>query len=177
MELSLSDLYRKFPDDKTCLEYVFEVKYKKTRCPHCKKVGNLHWNKSLNCFTCSCGQYHLYPKKGTLFAQSRVGLGTWFPIMYLLCERAMSVKEMERIMGISYTAAAKIHDNIAQLMYQDIKNKHVLHEWKKQMRSDYNHISQKNEEVVLGMYQWRYEQKKAKKESFERLLKLALHEE
>jgi transposase len=108
---SLMEFMREFPDDATCLEWLWRTNHAPdghtTFCPKCKQDRKFHRVKGRPSYDCdSCG-YHLHPLKGTIFEKSATSLHLWFYAMYLMSQTrcGVSAKHLERELGVTYKTA------------------------------------------------------------------------
>jgi transposase len=123
---SLMEFMREFPDDATCLEWLWRTNHAPdghtTFCPKCKQDRKFHRVKGRPSYDCdSCG-YHLHPLKGTIFEKSATSLHLWFYAMYLMSQTrcGVSAKHLERELGVTYKTAWRMANLIRnQLMHQD----------------------------------------------------------
>ena len=128
-QYTLVEFMREFPDDETCLEYLWRTRYSPdgtyADCPKCgprrvfKRYGTAQQRQSWTCTACG---YHLHPTAGTVFHKSSTSLHLWFYAMYLMTSTrcGISAKQLERELGVTYKTAWRIAKEIRQiLMVQD----------------------------------------------------------
>jgi transposase len=123
---SLMEFMREFPDDKTCLEWLWRQRYAndsgETHCPKCDRQRKFHRVKSRPSYSCdSCG-HHIHPTAGTIFHRSATSLHLWFYAMYLMTSTrcGISAKQVERELGVGYKTAWRMCNLIRnQLMADD----------------------------------------------------------
>src|SRR6476620_329453 len=77
-----ADLEREFPDDATCLEWLWRENLspdgEHAYCPKCETERRFHRVASRPSYSCDvCGK-HLHPTAGTIFHKSSTGLDLWF---------------------------------------------------------------------------------------------------
>ena len=78
MKYTISTFRKDFPDNDTCLNYIFQKKYGNNyECPKCKHKTSKDYAKTFyrvkerKCYACaSCG-YQIHPTAGTIFHKSR----------------------------------------------------------------------------------------------------------
>ena len=117
MGMPLLTFERKFGTDDRCLHYVFTARFGAVRCPKCGRANAYHRHKAKQCYTCSCGRSHIYPKKGTLFESSHVPLSLWFRAIFLIARQpAVTSKEVERRTGVTYPTAWRMTRKIRDRM-------------------------------------------------------------
>jgi transposase len=126
---SLMEFMQEFPDDATCLEWLWQTRYapdgETTECPKCKterkfkKYATAHRNTSWTCTGCG---HHLHPLVGTIFEGSATSLHLWFYAIHLATSTrcGISAKQLERELGVTYKTAWRMFNKIRnQLMEQD----------------------------------------------------------
>ena len=126
MPYSFAKFLKDFPNADTCLEYLFNTKHANTKCPECGRVGKLTRNKSLAGYQCHCGRFLLYPRKGTLFENSKIDLQKWFLAILLLSESRMTVRELSDALEISKPIAWKVQQKLMKIMAENVKNTDFL---------------------------------------------------
>ncbi len=122
---SLMEFMREFPDDATCLDYLWRSRLspdgEHADCPKCGRVRKFHKVASRPSWSCdSCGR-HLHPTAGTIFHKSATSLHLWFYVMYLMTSTrcGISAKQVEREIGVGYKTAWRMCNLIRnQLMEQ-----------------------------------------------------------
>lgn len=122
MKYTIKDFNKQFPDDQTCLDYLFNVRFggKKAICPKCKKVGNFSHVKGMKKYACSwCGK-QISPTAGTIFHKSETPLKSWFHALFLMSQsrNGVAAKEIERHIGVTYKCAHRMMHKIRELMKQ-----------------------------------------------------------
>src|SRR3954464_9486542 len=123
---SLMEFVREFPDDATCLEWLWRQRcsddVSHALCPKCKQTRRFHKVKSRPSWSCdSCG-HHIHPTAGTIFHRSATSLHLWFYAMYLMTSTrcAVSAKHLERELGVTYKTAWRMANLIRnKLMVED----------------------------------------------------------
>ncbi len=127
--MSLSEFMREFPDNATCLAFVWRQRYSAdgdhAHCPKCdrervfKKYAMSNRKTSWCCTGCS---HHLHPLVGTIYEKSSTSLHLWFYAQYLMSSTrgGISAKQLERELGVTYKTAWRMMNLIRnQLMVQD----------------------------------------------------------
>jgi len=128
-EYTLMDFMREFPDDATCLEWMWRTRYSKdgthARCRKCRgtrEFKRYETSQQRQSWTCTgCGN-HLHVLAGTIFAKSSTSLHLWFYAMYLMTSTrcGISAKQLERELGVTYKTAWRMANLIrTKLMVQD----------------------------------------------------------
>ena len=120
MKYTIQDFRKDFPDDKTCLQFIFKNRYPKgLECPSCAKN---RWSKvnGRKSFACSCG-FQTHPTESTIFHKSRTPLTLWFYAIFLMAQskNGVSAKEIERQIGVTYKCAWRMVKQIRLLMDDD----------------------------------------------------------
>jgi transposase len=94
-----------FPDDATCLEWLWTTRYspdgKHADCPKCElrhEFKRYETSQQRQSWTCTACGFHLYPTAGTIFHKSSTSLHLWFDAMYLMTSTrfGISAKQLER---------------------------------------------------------------------------------
>jgi transposase-like protein len=123
---SLMEFMREYPDDATCLDYLWRKRYAPdghtTTCPKCKRHGKFHRVKSRPSYSCDACGHHIHPTAGTIMHRSPTSLHLWFYAMYLMTSTrcAVSAKHLERELGVTYKVAWRMANKIRnELMTQD----------------------------------------------------------
>ena len=118
-----ADLFRDFPTDDVCLEYIKEQLWPQGMV-HCQKCGvtRKHYRVSgRKAYACNhCGN-HIYPLAGTIFAKSTTPLRTWLYILYLLLSTGgrISARQIQRETGVTYKTAWRSRGQILDLLFQE----------------------------------------------------------
>lgn len=106
-----------FPDNATCLAYLFNARFPKPKCEKCEGT-KFYKHPTRACYTCAKGCTHLFPKEGTIFDHSSTDLVKWFFAIFLMSQsrNGVSAKELERALGVTYKCAYRIGHQIRKLM-------------------------------------------------------------
>jgi transposase-like protein len=128
-EYSLMEFMREFPDDATCLDWLWRNRHSQdgehAHCPKCKakrvfkRYGTSQQRQSWTCTACG---HHMHPTAGTIFHKSATSLHLWFYAMYLMTSTrcGISAKQMERELGVTYKTAWRMCKMIrTELMVPD----------------------------------------------------------
>jgi len=117
------EFMREFPDDATCLEWLWRNRYSENGlhadCPKCDReqaFERYNTSQQRQSWTCtSCG-LHLHPTAGTIFHKSSTSLHLWFYAMYLMTSTrcGISAKQLERELGVTYKTAYRMGQLIRQ---------------------------------------------------------------
>jgi transposase len=119
MKYTIKQFQKEFPDDGTCLAYIFDLKYGGlTKCPWCGKTKSFYKVKNRKCYACAFCAYQISPTANTIFHKSSTKLTLWFYAIYLASQskNGVSAKELERQLGVTYKCAWRIASKIRELM-------------------------------------------------------------
>ena len=128
---SLMEFMRDFPDDATCLEWLWATRYATEddpnmgHCPKCQQVRRFEryeTKQQRQSWTCTACGHHVHPTAGTIFHKSSTSLHLWFYAMYLMTSTrcGISAKQLERELGVTYKTAWRMFHLIRnELMFQD----------------------------------------------------------
>src|SRR5436190_9380554 len=126
---SLREFLAEFPDDETCLEYLWRERHSadgtNSHCPKCerdrefKRYATKQQRQSWTCLGCG---HHIHPTAGTIFAKSSRPLTDWFYVMFLVSSSrcGIAAKHVERELGVNYKTAWRMLNKVRnELMRQD----------------------------------------------------------
>lgn len=123
---SRADLERDFPDDATCLTWLWRQNHSKdgdhAACPKCGVERKFHRVASRPSYSCDVCGHHIHPTAGTIFHKSSTGLDLWFKAIYIMSSTrcGASAKQIERELGVTYKTAWRMANRIRHmLMEQD----------------------------------------------------------
>ena len=124
-QYSLMEFMKEFPDDATCLEWLWRTRYSPngihTKCPRCRKrreFKRYETTQHRQSWTClGCGN-HLHPTAGTIFHKSSTSLHLWFYSIYLMTSTrcGISAKQLERELGVTYKTAWRIAHEVRHIL-------------------------------------------------------------
>jgi len=118
-KLTVKEFFARYPNEATCLEHIFEVRFGlRHTCRACGVEGTFHKLNNRRAYSCSsCGD-HVYPTAGTVFQDTRTPLQVWFYAIYLFVttRHGVSGKELQRTLGVTYKTAWRMGQQIRQLM-------------------------------------------------------------
>lgn len=122
MKFTVKHFNERFPDDATCLEYMFEQAYgDMPACPKCGIVKPSYYRvRNRKCYECKdCGN-QVHPLANTIFHKSSTSLRDWFYVIFLfsVAKNGVSAKEIERHLGVTYKTAWRIAKQVRMLMQQ-----------------------------------------------------------
>lgn len=118
--ITIKEFQAKFPDDATCLAHLFAQEFPHPKCDKCGKVGQFSQNTKRACFSCSCGQSHIYPKAGTIFEKSSTSLHDWFYAIFLMSvsKNGVAARELQRHIGVTLKTAWRMQVKIKEMMQE-----------------------------------------------------------
>lgn len=106
--LTTKEFFRQFPDDETCLQHLFNVRFGQGfECPSCERSSNWYRIKAERAYSCQWCGHHLHPTVGTPFELTRTPLQLWFYAIHLFTttRHGVSAKELQRQLGVTYKTA------------------------------------------------------------------------
>jgi transposase len=123
------EFFREFPDDETCLEYVWCGRFapdgEHAHCDRCdteRVFKRYETAQKRPAWFCSHCGFRIHPLAGTIFERSSTSLQLWFYAMYLITSTrcGISAKQLERELGVTYKTAWRMFNKIRnELMIQD----------------------------------------------------------
>ena len=123
---SLMEFMREFPDDASCLEWLWRSRYAADghsyHCPKCDQERRFHRVNGRPSYDCDTCGHHVHPTAGTIFHKSSTSLQLWFYAMYVMASTrcGISAKQLERELGVTYKTAWRMFNLIRnELMTQD----------------------------------------------------------
>jgi len=119
MKMTIRQFFKQFPDDETCLEHLFNVRFGQGhKCPKCERDAKWYPIKKERAYSCQWCGHHIHPTVGTLFEKSRTPLQLWFYAMYLFTtsRHGVPAKELQRQLGVTYKCAWRIGHQIREHM-------------------------------------------------------------
>src|ERR1700742_2536854 len=85
---SLMEFVREYPDDRTCLDYLWRQRYSPdghtAECPKCKQTRKFSRVESRAPYSSNHCGHHIHPTAGTIFHKSATSLHLWFYATYLI---------------------------------------------------------------------------------------------
>lgn len=120
-EMSLLDFQNRFPDEKSCLDYLIRLRWpEKVVCLTCahEKLDLLRYRRAFECRKC---RKRTFVTAGTIFDRSHLPLRKWFWAIFLMStpKKGISMLYLQKQLGIkSYRAAWLMGHKIRQAMTQ-----------------------------------------------------------
>lgn len=108
---SLKTLRTEFPDNASCLDFIFRARY--------PKATGYYRVSTRMCYSNSAGN-QIYPLKGTIFERSSTPLTLWFHAIFLfyVSKNGISAAELQRQLGVTYKTAFRMGHKIRSVMKQ-----------------------------------------------------------
>ena len=119
---SLAAFRARYPTDEACLEEIKRLRFPKgIYCYHCSDITAHYKLSNRTAYSCSCCRHHVYPLAGTIFEKSTTPLRLWFYAFYLMTQTrgAISVKQLQRELGVTYKTAWRMYQQTYLLMAQN----------------------------------------------------------
>jgi transposase len=128
---SLMEFMREFPDDATCLEWLWRNRYSEDGthaycpAPSCKRERTFRRYETAQqrqSWSCTACGHKLHPTAATIYHKSSTSLHLWFYAMFLMTSTrcGISAKQLERELGVTYKTAWRMMKLIrSELMEQD----------------------------------------------------------
>lgn len=122
MSFTIREFRTLFPDDKTCLNWLYKTRYPRgADCRKCQHKACFYPVERRKAYVCSwCGN-QISPTAGTIFHKSPTPLTLWFHAIFLTSQakNGVAAKELQRHLGVTYKCAWRIAKQIRLLMTQD----------------------------------------------------------
>lgn len=121
MKYTIKDFHAQFPDDKTCLAFLYKVRWPRGAACKCGHSDCFYPIESRKSYSCSWCGYQISPTAGTIFHKSPTSLTLWFHAIFLLgqSKNGVAAKEIQRHLGVTYKCAWRIAKQIRRLMKPD----------------------------------------------------------
>lgn len=96
--MTLFEFYQKFPEEKFCIDFLKELKFKQGLI--CKKCGNtdFYWKNDRLMFECKKCKSRISIKTDTIFENSNLSIELWFKVIHLISstKKTFSALEVQR---------------------------------------------------------------------------------
>lgn len=122
MSKTFQQFCQNYPDEDSCLEYLFNERYGAMKwCPKCGCEASWYRVKGRKSYGCMHCRYQLHPLAGTIFHGSSTPLQSWFFALYLFStsKNGVAAMELQRHLGVTYKCAWRIAKQIRLLMRQE----------------------------------------------------------
>src|SRR6202044_3398504 len=84
-----------FKDEETCIAYLEQQRWGGTvACPFCGVINLYRTNRGFKCREKACGKKFTV-KVGTIYKNSKISLGIWFAISYLILSSKKGVSNLQ----------------------------------------------------------------------------------
>ena len=115
---SLSDFFEQYGTEAQCRQALFDGRWPSGFvCPVCGHTHHclLHTHQLYQCYRC---HHQTSLTSGTIFADTKLPLTTWFLAMYLVTQNknGISALELKRQLGVNYVTAWSIKHKLMQVM-------------------------------------------------------------
>lgn len=121
-EMTFSHFLKAYPDNESCFEEIIRLRYPEgVYCQHCKAITTHYRLKDRLAYSCKNCRNQVYPLAGTIFEKSTTSLRLWFFAMFLMTHTrgSISVKQLQRELGVTYKTAWRMYKRIKTLMAQN----------------------------------------------------------
>ena len=121
-EFSFSEFASRFSTEEFCLEEIKKLRYPHgVFCKVCKKVTKHYKIKKRISYACKICRTQIYPLVGTIFEKTTTPLRLWFYALFLMTytRAEISIKQLQRELGVTYKTAWRMYQNIHILMEQN----------------------------------------------------------
>lgn len=105
--MNLSEIYKKFPTQKECIDYLEKIRWKgEPTCPYCQSKKNHAAPAELRYFCHDCKR-SFSVKVGTIFDDTRLELQKWFLAICLIlnAKKGISSRQLARDLGVTKDTA------------------------------------------------------------------------
>jgi transposase len=119
---SLALFTSRFPNDNACLEEIRKWHFSGgIYCRHCKKTTRHYKLAGRPVYSCKFCRSQTSPLANTIFAKTTTPLRLWFYAFFIMTHtRAnISIKNLQRELGVTYKTAWRMYDKILLLMEQN----------------------------------------------------------
>lgn len=128
--LSLPAFLKRYGSEEQCRDALAQQRWPKGfECPQCGHTGHCHL-KTRAVFQCNRCKRQVSLTSGTLFADTKLPLRTWFLAIYLLTQHknGISALSLRRQLGVSYNTAWLVKHKLMQAMVERDQDR-PLHGW------------------------------------------------
>lgn len=118
--MSLPAFLEQYGSESQCREALIQQRWPQGfHCPACDHAGHCRL-KQHDVFQCNRCKRQVSPTSGTVFAETKLPLRTWFLAIYLLTQskNGMSALSLRRHLGVSYNTAWLLKHKLMQAMVE-----------------------------------------------------------
>lgn len=121
--MTFAEFARRFADDDACLDYLWRSRFspdgEHAFCSSCHEVRRFRRYDSKarrRAWSCTACGHYVHPTAGTIFHKSSTPLHLWFLAVYIMVgsEESVSIKQLERTLGVTYKTAWRMAHLIAE---------------------------------------------------------------
>jgi len=117
--MNYKEFLKKFPDDKSAIEYFMKFKFPEGAiCPNCKRKEVKRRKDNPKFYHCNFCNYDFSIFKDTIFEKTSTDLRSWFYAIHLFlnAKKGISAKQLQREIGVTYKTAWRILHQIRKAM-------------------------------------------------------------
>jgi transposase len=121
-KFSYSQFLALYPTTEACLEELRKLKYPEgIFCEKCKTISKHYKVKGRTAYACKNCRSQVFPLTETIFEKTTTPLTVWFYAMFLMIHSrgVLSVKQLQRELGVTYKTAWRMYKSIYFLMEQN----------------------------------------------------------
>ena len=121
-EFGLYEFTKKFPEEDMCLDEIKKMRFPNgVFCKVCKRKTKHYKIKNRKAYACRYCRSQMYPLKGTVFEKTTTPLRLWLYCIFLMTHTKadVSVKKIQRELGVTYKTAWRMFKSIKTLMEQN----------------------------------------------------------
>jgi transposase-like protein len=125
---SLIEFMREFPDDETCLNWLWRARFAEDgehayceRCNKARAFKRYPTSDKRPAWYCQACGFRIHVLAGTIFEKSSTSLQLWFYAMYMMTSTrcGISAKQLERELGVTYKTAWRMFNKIRNQLMAD----------------------------------------------------------
>jgi transposase len=119
---TIQEFNRNYPDEDACLERLRKRHYPDgSTCEKCRRETKYHRDAGRRSYSCQFCGHHVHPTSGTIFHKSRTPLRLWFYAIFKMASTrcGISVKQLERELGVTYKTAWRMFHQIRKMLTDD----------------------------------------------------------
>lgn len=120
--MTFQEFLNTYPDSDSCLKEIVRLRYPKgIFCKTCN-MYTIHYRiKDRPAYSCKTCRNQVHPLAGTIFEKTTISLRLWFYAMYIMVQTRgnVTVKQLQRELGVTYKSAWRMNKRIKKLMAQN----------------------------------------------------------